>query len=117
MKKLIILPFLFLLLVGCTTNGVDNSLYKDGKEIIQMTNDNVKSGTMQYSDSQQMKVDNFKSNYLGKKMNDKDGRFLGDVEMAILAYMSYGSNQDDQYLTKFHQYLNKLKENYNMSVD
>lgn len=117
MKIFLMFLLTIFLLAGCSTKGVDNSLYNDGKEIIQLTNDNIKSGVMRYSDSQQRKVDNFKSKYLGKKMNAKDGRFLGDVEMAVLAYMSYGSNQDNQYLSKFHQYLTKLKENYNMNVD
>lgn len=119
LKKLIIIPFLLFLLSGCTTNGVDSNLYKDGKEIIQMTVDNVKSGQMDYTKSQQMKVDNFQSKYKsrGWQASDKNFQYYQLVFWVFISYEQYSADQQLQYLDKYNQSLKQLKSQFNINVD
>jgi hypothetical protein len=120
MKKMIyLLPFILLMLSGCITNGVDSTLYKDGKNIISMTNDNISSGKVMYSNSQEMQIDNFQSKYTSdiKSMKDNDLKYYHDVFMAYMAYRQYGENQESKYLDKYHKYVSELQTNYNLKIN
>lgn len=119
LKKLLLLPFLLFLLLGCTTNGVDNNLYNDGKSIILMTINNVKNGQMDYTKSQQMQVDNFQEKYKNKgwQANDKNFQFHNLVFWVYMSYEQYGADQQLQYLDKYNQTLKQLKSQFNINVD
>lgn len=119
MKKLILIPLLLFLLTGCTTAGVDNNLYNDGKEIVKMTVDNVKSGQMDYTKSQQMKVDNFQSKYKsrGWQASDKNFQYYQLVFWVFISYEQYSADQQLQYLDKYNQSLKQLKLQFNINVD
>lgn len=107
MKKLFILPFLLFLLTSCSSTHVDvnNNLYSDGKEIIQFTVSNIHSKQMDYSNKQNVKVDEFQTKYKNLKKTDKDYEYYQLVENVITNYKNYSNS------------LNKLKTKFNITID
>jgi predicted small secreted protein len=120
LKKLLIIPLLLFLITACSTSaGVDNDLYNDGKEIIKMTVSNVKSGKMDFSKSQQMKVDNFQSKYKSKgyQSDSKNLQYYQLVFWVYISYMQYGADQQLEYMDKYNKSLNELKTKFNINLD
>jgi hypothetical protein len=121
MNRLLFIPLLLFVLVGCSASasGIDRSLFKDGKNIIQMTNSNIDSGKLRYTDDQKMLLDDFDAKYTSNldDYNEEEIEFNKLVRWSTKSYMEYGLYQEEKHLEEYHEYLSDLESKFNMDVD
>lgn len=82
-----------------------------------MTSENVNSGQLKFTNDQIMKIDDFKSKYSPNKLDKKEKEFYQLVFWTYVSYMSYGDENESQYMDKYHESLDKIKTKFNIDVD
>ncbi|WP_127760852.1 hypothetical protein [Peribacillus asahii] len=128
LKKLlsILLPF-FLFACSSNTSGVDNSLYKDSEEIINIINQMHGQGERMLNEKEEAKLQSFFDEY---KYNEdgvnktKDEQIVYDIyhlevinSHYMLAYQTGNRETMDEKRKEYEGILNKIESDYGIKID